>query len=301
VSIAQRALDGILEGSPDTTLGRARLKAAIEARKLMIRFGDPVVRCRIGDAGLELPLSHELPFYRQDHPLYGEAVGRIAAALGGPVVDIGANVGDTLAIVRLYSGVPVLCVEGDDVFFDLLQRNAATLGDVELERAFVRGSEPRTGGYVARARGTARVVAGEAPLETTPLASILEEHPRFARPALIKTDTDGMDVPIILANLDLLERLRPALFFEYDPHLGAAPEVFVALCYKGYSEALVFENTGEFRESVALRDEARLAALHREYTGHGGARYVDVCAVREEHKTAVNGLLATIGGARPLG
>jgi FkbM family methyltransferase len=264
----------------------------------LIRLGDPPVQFRIGPAELALPLSHELPFYRTDHPLYGEAVGRLAAALGGPVVDIGANVGDTAAIVRAHSGVPVLCVEGDEVFFGLLERNAEQLGDVELECSFVRGSEPLTGmGDVERARGTARLVGGT--VATKPLAEILDEHPRFARPALIKLDTDGMDVPIVTANLDLLERLRPVLFFEYDPHLGATPEVFVALSHKRYDRALVFENTGRHRETVELGDATRIRALHAEYSGHGGARYLDVCVVPGE--MPVNGLLAAQEGARPLG
>jgi FkbM family methyltransferase len=300
MSFAQRALDEILRGSPATPAGRARLKAAIEARKLVLRLGDPTVSFRLGEAELLLPLSHELPFYRTDHPLYGEAVGRIAARLGGPVVDIGANVGDTAAIVRAHSDVPILCVEGDEIFFRLLERNAGRLGDMELERAFVSGSEPLSpSGGVERGRGTARLVGGSR--LTTPLSVVLERHPRFARPALIKIDTDGMDVPIVMANLDLLEQTRPVLFFEYDPHLGAGPQVFVALSHKGYDRGLVFENTGEYRETLELGDGERANALHREYTGHGGARYLDVCALPKGVEIPVNELLAGEGGARPLG
>jgi FkbM family methyltransferase len=298
MSLAQRALDGILTGSPRTTLGRAKLKASIEARKLLIRLGDPSVRFDVGGTELFLPLSHELPFYRTDHPLYGEAVGRIAALLGGPVVDVGANVGDTAAIVRAHSDVPVLCVEGDDEFFGLLKRNTEQLGDVELEHAFVEA--PRTG-RVERGRGTARVAPGVERLQSRPLAAILDDHPRFARPALLKLDTDGMDMSIVMANADLLGDLRPVLFFEYDPHLGAEPEVFATLCSKGYDRALVFENTGDYRESVELADRERLAALHREYTGHGGARYVDVCAMPEDTEMPVNGVLGPGKSARSLG
>jgi FkbM family methyltransferase len=245
-----------------------------------------------------LPLSHELPFYRNDHPLYGEAVGRIAAALGGPVVDVGANVGDTAAIVRAHSDVPVLCVEGDDLFFGLLARNVEQLGDVELEQAFV---EAPAAGRVERGRGTARIAAGGGQLRSRPLTAILAEHPRFAEPALLKLDTDGMDVPILAANLDLLGRVRPVLFFEYDPHLGATPEVFVALSHKGYERGLFYENTGEYRETVLLADAPRIAVLHREYTGHGGRRYVDVCVLHGDAESPVNALLAAEERARPLG
>ena len=214
------------------------------------------------------------------------------------MVDVGANVGDTAAIVRAHSGVPVLCVEGDDVFFDLLARNVEQLGDVELEHAFV---DAPAAGRVERGRGTARVHVGDSRLRTKPLATILADHPRFAEPALLKLDTDGMDVPILAANLDLLGRVRPVLFFEYDPHLGATSDVFVALSHNGYERAVVFENFGEYRETVALADTARIDGLHREYTGHGGRRYVDVCVLPAGLETPVNALLAAGESARPLG
>jgi FkbM family methyltransferase len=267
--LAERVERAILTGDPTSALGRARLKAAIEARRLLVRLGDPTVRYRIDGIELELPLSHQLPFYRDAHPEYDTPLARIACELGGPVVDVGANVGDTAAAIRARCAVPVLCVEGDDRYFALLERNAPRLGDLELERSFV---DAPARGRVERAHGTARVVAGSDELPSKPLVQILEAHPRFAHPALLKLDTDGYDVPIVLANLDLLERLRPVVFFEYDPQLGAHPEVFERLHEAGYRTAEWYENTGEQRAQLELP-----AHLHDEYVGHGGARYADVC------------------------
>ncbi len=278
MTLAERVLDAILGGNPATLGGRARLKAAIEARRLLIRLRDPLVRYRIEGVELLLPLSHELPFYRQDHPHYNEAVGRIAARLGGPVVDVGANVGDTAAAIRALTDVPILCVEGDERFFRLLERNALRLDPPpELERAFV---EAPARGRVEAARGTARVLAGGDELPSKPLARILEEHRRFAEPALLKLDTDGYDVPILLANLELLARLQPVLFFEYDPHLGAEPVVFEQLRNVGYRRAHVYENTGEFVRSVELGKDD----VHSSYVGYGGARYADVCAFTDDRE-----------------
>jgi len=269
VRLAERVERAILRGDPTTLAGRARLKSAIEARRLLVRFGDPTVRYRVGAVELELPLSHELPFYQHDHPSYDRQLGPIAAELGGPVVDIGANVGDSAAAIRAMSEVPILCVEGDPAFLMLLDRNARAIGGVEIERALVEA--PARGRVESRA-GTSRVVAGDEPLVSKPLAQILDEHPAFARPALIKLDTDGMDVPILFASLPLLERLRPVLFFEYDPHLGADSEIFERLGGVGYATADWYENTGEHVATVELP-----AHLHELYVGHGGDRYADVC------------------------
>jgi FkbM family methyltransferase len=268
MSVGDLVERAILNADPATLGGRMRLKAAIAARRALVRLGDPVVTYRVGSVAIELPLSHELPFYRHAHPLYDTRIGTLAAELGGPVVDVGANVGDTAAAIRARTDVPVLCVEGDERFFALLERNAARLGDVELERAFVDAPER---GRVERAAGTARVVAGDGALRSRTLGDVLASHPRFAAPALVKLDTDGMDVPIVLANLELLARLRPVLFLEYDPHLGAAPEVFSRLAAAGYGEAEWYENTGEHVATVTLPEH-----LHDRYLGHGGGRYADV-------------------------
>lgn len=259
----------ILDGDPRTARGRARLKASIAARRALVRVGDPLVRHRVGSVELELPLSHELPFYRQDHPDYDRPLATLARELGGPVVDVGANVGDTAAAIRAETDVPILCIEGDERFFSLLERNAPRLGDVELERAFV---EAPAHGRVERGAGTAHVVAGTDELPAKPLVEILDEHSRFASPTLLKLDTDGMDLAILGANLDLLGRLRPVLFFEYDPYLGAEPSVFARLREVGYRTADWFENTGKLAATVTLPDHR-----HEQYVGHGGSRYADVC------------------------
>jgi hypothetical protein len=62
------------------------------------------------------------------------------------------------------------------------------------------------------------------------------------------------------------------LFFEYDPHLGAAPAIFERLRDAGYETADWYENTGEHVATLELP-----AHLHDDYVGHGGARYADVC------------------------
>ena len=297
--LAERLERAILGGDASTLAGRARLKAAIQARKLLIRLGDPTVRYRVGSVELELPLSHELPFYQHDHPEYDREVGTIAAELAGPVVDVGANVGDTAAAIRAASGVPILCVEGDPRFYALLERNARRLGDVELEHALVEGP---ASGRLERGAGTAHVAAGHEPLASKPLAQVLDEHPRFARPALLKLDTDGMDVPILLANLALLRELRPVLFFEYDPHLGATPDVFELLDEAGYAFADWYENTGQHVGRVELQGTCTSAtsgtARPATPTSASGRGSVPPCAARLDSSQSPRSLLPWRGRCR---
>jgi FkbM family methyltransferase len=258
---------------------------------------------------LLLPASHPLPVYRRDHPQYSSNVGRIAAALARQnpqftFIDIGANVGDTLAIVRSQAKFPVLCIEGAAAYLSLLRANAAQFQDVEIEGSFV-GIADRTYAAVAPSAGTAQLVVGKQVAEGEPgavktksLATILAGHPRFSRPAMIKIDTDGMDTAIIKQEIALLADLHPVLFFEYDPHLFAAHDrsgfgVFASLLRAKYQSLLVYTNVGDLLCRTHLRDPEMLRDLHEFFSCRGGQQYCDICAFPERMTEMCNAIHAS--------
>src|SRR6266545_3066092 len=66
------------------------------------RLGDPVITYEIGAGRLSIPLSHDLPLHRAAYPQYSSNLARIAASVAAfsddfVVIDVGANVGDSLA------------------------------------------------------------------------------------------------------------------------------------------------------------------------------------------------------------
>jgi hypothetical protein len=128
--------------------------------------------------------------------------------------------------------------------------------------------------------GTARVTRqGSDRLEVFTLKEILARHPSLPPPALVKIDTDGFDCPIVEGNMETWRVLQTVLFFEYDPafYPGWNPlPMWAALSDAGYSEALVFENTGPYEDRVNLRDRVALEDLHARYSGHDHHRYADV-------------------------
>ena len=91
---------------------------------------------------ISVPDDHLLLYIRRTLPDYAENVGRAAAVVerkypGRGLVDVGANVGDTAAVVRSHTGLPILSIEGSPYYFELLQANARSIDDVELECALV--------------------------------------------------------------------------------------------------------------------------------------------------------------------
>lgn len=283
-------------------------RALVAARRTRLLLGDPSVAYDLDGTPVLLPLSHDLPVHRARHPRYSQNLGRVAEVVGradpgATMVDVGANVGDSVAIVRARSTLPVLCVEGDEVFLPYLRHNLAGVADVEVAPHYVSVSPDGAAGVqVTRAGGTARIVEGkgEGGGATRPLAALVAEHPRFARPRLLKVDTDGHDAAILTAALPLVATTRPVLFFEHDPVLARAVgaddpvALFGPLVEAGYAAFLVLANTGPLLGVHRADDVEALAARCRVLGTDPDLPYVDLCAVHADDAGRIDELVAAL-------
>ena len=123
--IAQSLTSGALVGRR----GSSRLRSAL------IAHGDPSVEFELDGTKLQLPLSHQLPQTRRRFHNYAENLGELARPLADMghriMVDVGANIGDSAAIVKAHAPeMAMLCVEGDDRFVPFLRANTARWSDV---------------------------------------------------------------------------------------------------------------------------------------------------------------------------
>lgn len=214
----------------------------------------------IGGVRLELPAEHLLPEYQAAHRLYDRFLPHLAARLapGDAVVDVGANVGDTLAaLLAGQGGLQLLALEPDAGFFAVLERNAWRLraayptASIELRAVLVGdGDRPRAlvgGGGTRRAVPAPAGVAGQCPRR---LDQLLAEAPSGFRQRLrlLKSDVDGADHEVIASALGSLLQLRPMLFFECQVVDQAARTGYLdclrPLLDGGYSELFLFDNFG---------------------------------------------------------
>lgn len=257
-------------------------------RGLLTKVWNPLITYDLDGTKLLLPLSHDLPLFRRIFPQYNTALARIAAILAAKypamtIIDIGANVGDTVAVLRKTVGCPILCVEGDESFLRIFKKNAAQFVDVELVESFV-GPSAGEQFTVATGGGTSKLqkASGGGGVAMRPLGEIVRQHPRFGQAKLIKIDTDGFDTKIIESELELLARTKAAVFLEYDPNLLAKIgvdgfSVFESLRGIGYRSAIVFENWGDYLLTADLDNRPLLQDIHSYYTGRRTLRYCDIC------------------------
>jgi FkbM family methyltransferase len=207
-----------------------------------------------------LPPDHALPRYQRRHRKYDRFLPHLVRYLQAPgtVIDVGANVGDTLAAMAAENGaLDYVCIEADADFHALLETNAGRVRAarpgicIDLHRALV-GARAKTA-TLEGAKGTRTAVETEgAGLASQRLDALLGAGlPSPLR--LLKSDVDGHDHDVIASAEALIEAHRPLIFFEcqYDDagQKAAYLEMLRDLEGRGYRDWAVFDNFGE----LALR------------------------------------------------
>lgn len=178
--------------------------------------------CQFGELALEaLPghihLSKNLP------PFYDFAPWRLIADLvrdqirsgqltcEPTLIDIGANIGDSAALWRNHFASQVTCIEPSERFYGLLQKNSKQIGNCVLVKKLYNASmnvnllrftsDDQTGSTEVCGGSEIKTPLGRQSFNVISLEEILELSPS---PSVLKTDTDGFDVPILR---DVFEKL----------------------------------------------------------------------------------------------
>jgi FkbM family methyltransferase len=235
-------------------------------------------------------------FKLQDTPL-GD-VARVVRAKYPDLhaIDIGANVGDTAALIRKAGEIPVLCIEGDSELLSILAENAAVMGaGIAIEKSFVgaEGQAVDPALIVDRGRNASlkAAIKDEGSIKLRSLRSILEDHPEFSQAKLLKTDTEGFDFDILRQSLDFIRGSKPVIFFEYDPGLRPAEskaglDIIGALIDAGYSDFIYYDNYGNFLIHAKASQLNILTDLHNYLASNrafgAAVYYFDVCAFHEQ-------------------
>ncbi len=256
---------------------------------------------QIGQYRIHFPAKSLWPIYRDSFQRYDVPLAQIAGVLKVKyptlhAIDIGANVGDTAALISEYAKIPVLCIEGDPILLRFLKENAVQLGPgVKIEPSFV-GPDGTTVNLslsddLGRNASLVQAIDPRGSVKFRSLQAILSDHPEFGCAKLLKTDTEGFDFDIIRQSIEFIRHSKPVVFFEYDPHLRpdeplAGLETIQALISIGYSDFIYHDNYGNFllhsdsNNSSIFNDLNSYLASNRR---HGVAiYYFDICALHEE-------------------
>lgn len=217
------------------------------------------------------------------------------------VIDIGANIGDTVAFIRSQVNCPIVCVEGDDFYFDLLKKNIAGIPDVHSFKYFLADRNDVVGSASERSRGTYSIVAGKRDTEISmvTLDTFLQSHPLYREQAkVLKIDTDGYDTKIIRGAMEYIKRIHPVIFFELDRFLLSQAgenglQTLSQLKNIGYARAIFYDNSGRFLLDANLADEKLIQELYLYTHGKSGAfPYYDISVFHGDDNDIADSIIA---------
>jgi len=242
-----------------------------------------LTRIRFGTVQITAPLEHPAVYWRYRPAGFNQnfllLVKRILEVRTGLIVDVGANIGDGIALMR-GSGVsaPVLAIEGAEVWFDFLKSNTRTFPNVELENVFLGSLEEENHVALQVQDGTSKLIDGDSAIKITSLDTLMLHHKKHPV-VLLKTDTDGFDAKVLFGAKALLTKQKPIVFAEVDDGLlreqgNSSQELIQYLAQCGYSSIAAWHNGGRWLTSRPITQGIDDLIAH--HPGGLGKDYLDV-------------------------
>ena len=214
------------------------------------------------------------------------------------IIDIGANIGDTVALIRS-EGVDqhVYSVEGEPTYLGMLKQNLSLFKDVTLFETFLGDTTDKLVGSTEVTDGTARFNKdAAAQIEVKKLDDLAKEN-NLQNIKLLKIDTDGYDFKILRGSFEFVKEQTPVIFFEYDAVYlelqgESGTDVFDSLYSLGYETALFYDNYGKLLLSVNTNNTATITQLYNYMRKKSGAfPYYDVCVFHKSDDALANEIL----------
>lgn len=220
------------------------------------RFMDSNKHLTINDLDLEYPADS--PMWALQFDMYDRWLPFLANIIDdGYIVDVGANIGDTVAWMYPNTQAKFLCIEPGDEFYGCLKKNIARFPEplksrVDTLKVFISDNKEKKYSLYNHNGGNQMLETNdESGVRGVTLAEALNEKnikPEDVK--LIKIDTDGFDWRVIKSGGGILRDIKPLLYFEHEilseeSYLGYY-DLAEYLQDNGYDCFFVFDNFGNF-------------------------------------------------------
>lgn len=234
----------------------------IAYQRLMGKFKSRYI---LGKYEIEIPQNFTLPNYQKTFKLYDRFLPVLAKNIScdQPIIDIGANIGDTTIAMMQNCKNPFICIEPSDTFFPYLERNLNRLDPADFSRIKTIKKLIGTGslaGSLDHTVATASLHMSDATDSTTHVAldKVIDD---LSNVILLKVDTDGFDFDVIKSAEELLTKSQPILFWENEvkedfQEVGFS-ELYTLLEEKGYKYVYIFDNFGNLMAEEVSFDTLR--------------------------------------------
>lgn len=240
------------------------------------------IRFKIGKKFLFINLQHRLPIYYYKFLNYDRALPRISESIKKidnrlDFIDIGANIGDTISLITDKVSGNFLCVEGDEKYIPILERNIKMIDKsnfIKLEKCYC-GDKNKRDFFISRVGGTAKIVIknnselkniDESIIEIKSLDEIIQINNSFKCSNILKIDTDGFEINVLNSGKFFLKEAKPLIFMEFTPELYIKnnqdpKKIWSILIECGYELALFYNNFGVPVKVIDIKDSKEIKNL----------------------------------------
>ncbi len=208
---------------------------------------------QIGEYKLSVPSSLNLLDNQKKYILYDRFLPVLAKHFPskGLIIDVGANVGDTLSAMIRECSNSFVCIEGSPFFFKYLKKNVDVFSSYDYQRIKLIqelvGTGEIAGSLNANEGSTASIkITKDQTISThIPLDQIIEEHNNVL---FLKSDVDGFDFDVIKSGEKILKESQPILFWENQIEnkfqYEGFNDLYNLLKENDYTDIYIFDNYG---------------------------------------------------------
>ena len=206
---------------------------------------------------ISIPMDHPLPQYQIRYKNYDTFLYFVALHLprGSTVIDVGANVGDSLAAMASSNDkLHFICVEPEPLFFEYLKKNAELIAasgenmNIELHDVLIANRNEYSG--LMRESGTSHGIIknrDKTAIKSKKIDDILSTDQKNSV-SLLKVDVDGFDYDVIESASKTIKKSKPLIYFEATPNSKSQFEKFknliILLQKNKYANWTAFDNYG---------------------------------------------------------
>ena len=200
-----------------------------------------------------LPPGHLLSLYESVYPKYDKFLPTVIGKIkeNEAIIDIGANIGDTLfRLLNINTRPYYYCIEADNFFYTYLQKNKKSLdANIQNKIILIKSlvGDQLIGNLSETTTGTKSLIESDSDIKSKKLDDIIIEY-KIKNIKLIKVDVDGFDYNILFSAINELKNNKPDIFFEYMPLDESGKKNYLRLIEKlneiGYSNWTMLDNYG---------------------------------------------------------
>ncbi len=230
------------------------------------------------------------------YPDLNSQLGRLAAVIhkkypSMTAIDVGANVGDTIAILKSSVDIPIIGIEGDETSFKYLQKNAAQFSNVSIIKTFLGEKSQETKVSMQKTGWNNTIIPNAEGTEMISLKSLddILTTTEFDNTEikLLKVDVEGFDTIVLRGSTAIIEKHKPVLFFEYNrENMKTIHEdgLSTLLSFRryNYTKIAFFDHKGTLVLATEMQNEDVITYLHEYISSPKNLMgYYDICIFHE--------------------